>query len=183
MLRIDFLSIWRVLCFAVLFSVGQVYVCGSTALDVEERNVEAELLALAGTAASALVGAVAKDFWGAAKNGVVRLLGRGDRTREAAVEGQLERTRVELEAAGADGGATRSRQEAVWTGRFEDLLIDRPVAAAELRALVDEISSATGSRSAGHVVQQATASGNAQQAVQGHGSQVNTFRAPGGADG
>jgi hypothetical protein len=155
---------------------------GRAASDVEEWYVEAELLALAGTAASALVGAVAKDCWTAAKNGVVRLLGRGDRTRQAAVEEQLERTRVELEAAGADAGA-KTRQEAVWTGRFEDLLIDRPVAAAELRALVDEISSATGSRSVGHVVQQATASGNAQQAVQGHGSQVNTFRAPGGADG
>ncbi len=148
-----------------------------------EWTVEAELLALAGTAASALVGAVAEDAWAAAKAGIARLLGRGDRTREAAVEGQLERTRAEVESAGADGAAVRGRQEAVWAGRLEDLLIERPEAAAELRALVDEIGAVAGSRSAGHVVQHVTASGNAQQAVLGHGTQTNTFRAPGRVDG
>jgi hypothetical protein len=88
-----------------------------------------------------------------------------------------------VEAAGTDGEAVRARQEAAWAGRFEDLLIELPGAAAELRALVDEVASGARSRSAGHVIQNSTASGNAQQAVQGHGSQVNTFRAPGGADG
>lgn len=144
--------------------------------------MEAELLALAGTAASALVGAVAKDAWSAAKKGTARLLGRGDQAREAAVEGQLERTRAAVESAGADSEAVRGRQEAVWAGRLEDLLIERPGAADELRTLVREIG-ATGTRSAGHVVQHATASGNAQQAVLGHGSQTNTFRSPGRADG
>ncbi|MEV4283653.1 hypothetical protein [Actinoplanes xinjiangensis] len=145
--------------------------------------MEAELLALAGSAASALVGAMAGDAWGAAKAGVARLLGRGDQAKTAVVEGQLERTRSEVESAGANGEVVRGRQEAVWAGRLEDLLIERPAAASELRALVEEIGSVAGSRSAGHVVQHATASGNAQQAVQGHGSQVNTFRAPGGTDG
>jgi hypothetical protein len=142
--------------------------------------VEAELLTLAGTAASALVGAVAKDAWGAAKSGFARLLGRGDATRAEAVEQQLERTRGAVEAAGADDKTVRDQQQAVWAARLEDLLIERPEAVADLRALVEQIGAAGGTRTAGHVVQQATASGNAQQAVLGHGHQVNTFGAPQG---
>ena len=139
--------------------------------------MEAELLALAGTAASALVGAVAKDAWGGAKSGVARLLGRGDASRAAAVEQQLERTRGAVESAGADEQVVRGQQEAVWAGRLEDLLIERPEAVAELRALIEQIGAAGGTNTAGHVVQQSTASGNAQQAVLGHGHQVNTFGA------
>ncbi|MEV4843612.1 hypothetical protein AB0K20_10385 [Micromonospora matsumotoense] len=134
-----------------------------------------ELLALASAGGAALVGAVAQDAWGMVKTGFSRLLGRGDRAREEAVTQQLERTRSAVEAAGADGERVRAQHEALWAGRLEDLLIERPEAAAELQALVREAAAAAGVRSAGHVVQHASASGNAQQAVLGHGSQVNTF--------
>ncbi|MEU1754499.1 hypothetical protein ABZ436_17770 [Micromonospora matsumotoense] len=134
-----------------------------------------ELLALAGAGGAALVGAVAQDAWGLAKTGFVRLLGRGDQARENAVTQQLERTRGAVEAAGADGDRVRAQHEALWTGRLEDLLIERPAAAAELEMLVRQVAASVGVRSVGHVVQHVTASGNARQAVLGHGSQVNTF--------
>lgn len=140
--------------------------------------MEAELLALAGAGGAALVGAVAKDAWAMTKAGFVRLLGRGDRGREAVVEQQLDRTHSAVVEAGPDTDRVRGQQEALWAGRLEELLIERPAAAGELRALVEQ----TGST--GHVVQHATASDNAQQAVLGHGHQVNTFgNQPGRADG
>jgi hypothetical protein len=147
---------------------------------VSERSIMVtdELLALASAGGAALVGAVAKDAWAAAKGGFARLLGRGDPAREAAVEHQLERTRTALQGAGPEADQVRGQQEAVWAGRLEDLLAENPDAAAELTALVRQITEATGTRSAGHVVQHATASGNAQQAVLGHGHQTNTFGAP-----
>ncbi|GAB1692474.1 hypothetical protein [Krasilnikovia sp. M28-CT-15] len=137
--------------------------------------MEAELLALAGTAGSALVGAVAKDAWEVTKAGFVRLLGRGDRGREAVVEQQLDRTYSAVEGAGAEVDRVRGQQEALWAGRMEELLIERPAAAGELRALMEQLAATSGARSVGHVVQHATASGNAQQANLGHGHQVNTF--------
>jgi hypothetical protein len=137
--------------------------------------MEAELLALASTGGAALVGAVAKDVWSVTKAGFVRLLGRGDRGREAVVEQQLERTHSAVQEAGPDGDRVRGQQEALWAGRLEELLIERPAVAAELRSLVEQIGAVAGTRSAGHVVQHATASGDAQQAVLGHGHQVNTF--------
>ncbi|MEV4830527.1 hypothetical protein AB0K25_19655 [Micromonospora sp. NPDC049257] len=91
---------------------------------------------------------------------------------------QLERTRVAVEAAGPDGERVRAQHEALWAGRLEDLLIERPDAAADLDALVRQVAVASGGRSAGHVVQHVSASDSAQQAVLGHGSQVNTFGPP-----
>ncbi|MEU7983150.1 hypothetical protein AB0B63_32070 [Micromonospora sp. NPDC049081] len=69
----------------------------------------------------------------------------------------------------------RLEQQAAWTARLEDLLSDYPEAADELRALVRQVAEATGTRSAGHVVQYAVVSDQAQQAVQGHGQQTNVF--------
>jgi hypothetical protein len=136
-----------------------------------------ELLALASAGGAALVGAVAKDAWDLAKRGVMRLFGRGDREREAAIEQRLDRTRAAVLAAGPDEERVRLEQQAAWTGRLEDLLTDRPEVADELRTLVQQVEAASGTRTAGHVVQHASATGNAQQAVQGHGSQVNIFGA------
>jgi hypothetical protein len=67
--------------YALLFSFvsAGVYACVANRVRCGGGAVEAELLALAGSAGAALVGAVAEDAWTAAKNGFARLLGRGDR--------------------------------------------------------------------------------------------------------
>lgn len=145
--------------------------------------VAEELVTLASAGGAALVGAVASDAWSATKSGFVRLLGRGDETRSAVVEQQLERTHTAVEAARAnDDDRVHLQQQAVWASRLEDLLLEHPGASAELRALVQQIEDASGSRSAGHVVQFVTASDQAQQAVLGYGYQVNTFARPQGQE-
>ncbi|MEU8335985.1 hypothetical protein [Micromonospora tulbaghiae] len=132
------------------------------------------LSALAGAGGTALVGAVATDSWQLAKRGFVQLFGRGDQGQAAAVEGRLERTRSLVEAAPQDE-RVRLEQQAAWTARLEDLLNDHPEAAEELQALMDQVTQATGTRSAGHVMQHAVAYDHAQQVVQGHGQQTNVF--------
>ncbi|MBM0206937.1 hypothetical protein JNW90_30985 [Micromonospora sp. STR1s_5] len=133
------------------------------------------LSGLAGAGGAALVGAVASDGWQLAKRGFAQLLGRGDEARTAAVEERLERTRAVVESAGRQDERVRLEQQAAWTARLEDLLVDRPEVAEELRAVVARVAEATGTRSVGHVVQHASAYDQAQQVVQGHGTQTVTF--------
>ena len=57
------------------------------------------LLALAAAGGTALVEAVTTDAWLATKSGFLRLSVLGDRSREAVIEQQLERTRAALKAA------------------------------------------------------------------------------------
>lgn len=134
------------------------------------------LLALAAAGGTALVEAVTTDAWLATKSGFLRLLGRGDRSREAVIEQQLERTRAALEAAKPDNEQIRLAQQAAWTARLEDLLSEQPEIADELRALLEQLPT-TVSDSAGHVTQHVVAFDRAQQAVQGHGTQIVTFGA------
>jgi hypothetical protein len=72
-------------------------------------------------------------------------------------------------------------QEAAWRVRLGDLLEESPDAAHELRALIDSIG--LFEPRPGGTVQNVTGSGRAQQAVQGHGVQVNTFGTQGDAHG
>jgi len=132
------------------------------------------LAALAAAGGTAVVTAAATDAWQTAKEGFSRLLGRGDFGRTAVVEQQLEASHAQLEAAeGADVRA-RTVEQAAWTARLEDLLIERPQAAAELRQLIQQIGQASVS-TVGNVEQRVVGFGQAQQAVQGHGTQSNVF--------
>lgn len=135
------------------------------------------LAALAGAGGTALIGAVATDGWQAAKRGFARLIGRGDPNRTAAVEERLESTRAVVERADPGDDRVRLEQRAAWTARLEDLLAEHPESADELRTLVEQVTAASGNRSAGHVVQHAIAFDQAQQVVQGHGQQTNIFGA------
>ncbi|WP_433287489.1 hypothetical protein [Micromonospora sp. CA-244673] len=135
---------------------------------------------LAAAGGTALVGAVATDGWHLARRGFARIFGRGDQGRIVALEERLERTRAALEAAGPDAARVRLEQQAAWTARLEDLLSDHPEAAEELRALVEQVVGATGTSSAGDVVQHAIALDYSQQIVQGHGHQTNVFGSRGG---
>ncbi|MFF4617716.1 hypothetical protein [Nonomuraea jabiensis] len=115
------------------------------------------------------------DAWSTAKQGFARLLGRGSPNREAAIEQRLERSRQHL--AGLTSAAleqARANQEAAWPLRLSDLLEDDPAAEAGLRALVAALGTQAPA-SSGEVRQQVLGFDQAQQAVQGHGTQNVTF--------
>jgi hypothetical protein len=90
------------------------------------------------------------------------------------VEQQLERTRIELQAAGPRTEHVRLAQQAAWAARLEDLLADRPDLASELQTVLEQVSAAGGG-SVGHVDQRVAGFDQAQQAIQGHGTQIVTF--------
>ncbi|MFG2976857.1 hypothetical protein ACGFYY_28195 [Streptomyces sp. NPDC048331] len=115
------------------------------------------MVALAASVGSGVVQAAGTDAWLALRNRLARLFGRGDRQQEGVQLERLDRTAAELTAAGQDGDGDgpegneregtaseeRARHGAAWRARTEDLLEqlepdERAVAAAELRALLDE---------------------------------------------
>lgn len=147
------------------------------------------LTMLAATAGGTLVQAMATDAWEACRERAARLLGRGDPQEEARQEARLERAREELTAAAdaaaaadrpEDGERAAARQAAAWQTRFEDLLEDSPEQERQLRELLAFLQEQSGAVNAAatQVTVNATASGQAQQAVQGQGTQHNTFGAP-----
>lgn len=91
--------------------------------------MDAELVMLASSAASALVGAMATDGWQTLRNRVARLLGRGDAGAE-----RLALEMLDEDAAGLTPGSERD-VTAAWTVRLRDLLRADPDAAAALREL------------------------------------------------
>ncbi|MEV6565230.1 hypothetical protein [Streptomyces kronopolitis] len=104
--------------------------------------MEPELAALATAGATALVQQMATDGWAAARRRMAAFLARRRGTHdEEALAGELEASRADLVAAreegdesGADGVA------AAWRLRLRRLLSEDPAAAAELRALLDEVA-------------------------------------------
>jgi hypothetical protein len=145
--------------------------CTHQTTDSEGCGLLAEALsALAAAGGTTLVKAMIADGWAATKIEFARLLGRGDASREKAAADKLEQTRAEVAAAGDEQAMVAAR--AAWAARLADLLEDQPEVADQLQALVDQIN---GHGSAGSVSQRVLAVDNAQVAVQGHGSQVNTF--------
>lgn len=133
------------------------------------------LAALASTGGTALVTAMVTDSWESIKSRVARLFGQGDAEQTEAAQGRLELSRAALDGlVGTDLDRARAEQEIVWRTRLRDLLEARPKAAGELRSLIGEIQ-AQAANSAGPIVQHATAYGQAQQAVIGHGVQNVTF--------
>ena len=85
------------------------------------------LMALAMSAGSHLVTAMAEDGWQELKVRVARLLGRGDPDEEDRQAARLERSREEVVGrSGAELEQARERQAAAWRTRFEDLLEDSP---------------------------------------------------------
>ncbi|MFC7968938.1 hypothetical protein [Streptomyces cinereoruber] len=142
------------------------------------------LTALAASAGGALVQAMATDAWETCRERAARLLGRGEPQEVARQEARLERARAELAEVVADrpedGERAEARQAAAWQTRFEDLLEDSPEQEQRLRELVAFLQEQTPTVNvaAAQVTVHASASGQAQQAVQGQGTQHNTFQAP-----
>jgi|SRR5271154_3726368 len=139
--------------------------------------IPAAILATAGTA---LVTAMVTDGWEGVRKKVAQWLGRGKQDDTDRALAELDQSRAALTAAtGAELDRARMEQEIIWRTRMGDLASRDETAAAELPALVHELQ-ALSSNVAGHIEQHATASGNAQQAVLGQGTQTNTFGSQGG---
>ncbi|MEW2525078.1 hypothetical protein [Streptomyces sp. NPDC047071] len=102
--------------------------------------MDAELAALAGAGATALVQAMVGDGWAAARGRVVAFLGRRRGTDEDQAGGALDETRDDLLAARAAGDAdAEADARAEWRNRMRRALRADPDAAAELRLLLDEL--------------------------------------------
>ncbi len=96
------------------------------------------VVALAATAAAALVQAMVGDGWEGVRHKVAGLFGRGQ--PDVAIERRLDVTRDQLTAATPDDLDTVQAALATqWETRFADLLADHPDAEPELAALVKDI--------------------------------------------
>ncbi|TLS42513.1 hypothetical protein FE633_30705 [Streptomyces montanus] len=101
--------------------------------------MDAELTALAAAGATALVQQMVTDGWGNVRDRVVAFFSRG--RDEEIVEGELEESRAELVAAqDAEDEEAAADVQASWRSRLRRTLRDDPEAAAELRALLDELA-------------------------------------------
>ncbi|MEU9160665.1 hypothetical protein AB0D29_10405 [Streptomyces sp. NPDC048424] len=122
--------------------------------------MEAELVGLATSGATALVGLMVTDAWSGVRDRVSRFLtrsttpGGGDGGVQAVVAGELEASRTELAAARTDGDdALTADIEAQWRIRLRRLLLQDPAAADELRSLLAELAPAEdrGGRTVGDI--------------------------------
>jgi hypothetical protein len=109
-----------------------------------ERWTDMDWLAqLAISGATTLVGAAATDAWRHAREGFARLLGRGDRDREAVAEQRLQALAAKVEGAPlGERAELRERLVPAWQTRLADLLEEDPAAAELLSGLVDELQAA-----------------------------------------
>jgi hypothetical protein len=98
--------------------------------------LSAELVQLAQTAATTLVGAAATQTWNTTRTGFLRLFHRGGRHDLA--ERRLDDTSGEIERAADPAERDRVRAELVsaWQTRLGDLLEEHPEAVTELRDLL-----------------------------------------------
>lgn len=103
--------------------------------------MDAELTALATAGATALVQQMVTESWAQARRRVVAFLARRHGAAdEEVLEGELEESRADIVAARqGDDEEEIADVTAVWRRRLRRLLRDDPAAAAELRALLDEL--------------------------------------------
>jgi hypothetical protein len=114
--------------------------------------VEAELMALAATGATAFVQQMAADSWTQARDRIVAFFSRRAGDEDGVIEGELETSRGELTTARVSGDErTASDVEAEWRTRLRRTLLADPGAAAELRAILDELEPHPSSQQIGDV--------------------------------
>ncbi|MFI6976965.1 hypothetical protein ACIBSV_00090 [Embleya sp. NPDC050154] len=141
--------------------------------------MEAELMTLATSGATTMVGLMVSESWAQARARIATLFGHGDPARETEIEEDLELSQRELIVARDTGDDLVAADiEAEWRTRLRRLLREDPVVAAELRALLDELAPA-GEGGSGAVHN--TISGGTQlgPVVQGRDFDRLTFNAPG----
>lgn len=103
--------------------------------------VDVELAVLAGAAGSQLVALLTTDAWEAAKAAVVSVWRRVHPGRVEMVEAELVEARAEVMAARARGDEQSEQALALeWQGRLRRVFAADPVAAGELRRMLDEVA-------------------------------------------
>lgn len=107
------------------------------------------LIAVAAAGGGAIVQAAGTDAWNGIRNGVAKLFGRGESTREQVELERLDQTRAVLEAAeeGEEAQRVQIAQVARWQARLETLLEELPeeeqrLVLSELQALVAQAEAA-----------------------------------------
>lgn len=123
--------------------------------------MDAEVALLAQSAGTTLVALMATDAWHRARDGITQLWRRTQPERAETVAAELEAGREDvLAAAAADDQQTLEELRLQWQGAVRRLLVARPDAVAELRALLDQLD--PDGSVARQITQHATASGQAR---------------------
>jgi hypothetical protein len=140
--------------------------------------------ALVAAAASALVGAMTTDAWGAAKEGFARVFTRGGKRQAELAEMRLTAAERQLEQAAADD-RSRLREElaAAWQVRLRDLLEESPDAADELQAITDKVRAQLPTQQQIWVQQNVARDQSVLFANQGGNQQVHYHNGPTAPDG
>ncbi|AWK08265.1 hypothetical protein SSP531S_48650 [Streptomyces spongiicola] len=120
--------------------------------------MDAEVALLAQSAATTLVALMATDAWQHMRDGITRLWRRTQPERADTVAAELEAGREDVLAAIAtDDRETLDELRLQWRGSVRRLLVARPAAVEELRALLDRLD--PDGSAARQITQRATASG------------------------
>ncbi|MEU0213998.1 hypothetical protein ABZ281_02370 [Streptomyces sp. NPDC006265] len=122
--------------------------------------MDAEVALLAQSAGTTLVALMATDAWHRARDGITQLWRRTQPERAETVAAELEAGREDVLAAAADDQQTLEELRLQWQGAVRRLLVARPAAVAELRALLDQLD--PDGSVARQITQHATASGQAR---------------------
>ncbi|WP_018547175.1 hypothetical protein [Streptomyces sp. LaPpAH-108] len=144
--------------------------------------MDAELTALVTSGATTVVGLMVTDAWQQARQGLVRLFSRGDRT--ATVGGELDELRDDLVAANGspDEAALADDIAATVRLRLRGLLRQDPEAADELRRLVQELTPLLPNGPAGNTVHNTISGGTIHgHVIQGYSISNPTFNGSSGA--
>ncbi|MFI6935296.1 hypothetical protein [Streptomyces sp. NPDC050287] len=144
--------------------------------------METELMALAAAGATTFVQQMAADSWAQARDRIVAFFSRRAGDEEDVIETELETSRGELTAARESGDDRTSDVEAEWRTRLRRTLLADPAAAAELRAVLDELAPHGSSRQVAEVHN--TVSGGVQHGPVIQAGTVGslTFGTPSGQD-
>jgi anti-sigma factor RsiW len=137
------------------------------------------LVALASTAGTTLVGAMATDAWQTARTGITRLFGRGSEARRADIEAQLDRNEAAVRQSERPD-QIRQMLAPGWQVELQGLLEQSPEAEPELRELVGQIQQALPAAQRAwvqNIVQNVTASASGAFAAGAIGGNVNYYAA------
>ncbi|MFE7129420.1 hypothetical protein ACFVIM_00990 [Streptomyces sp. NPDC057638] len=120
--------------------------------------MDAEVALLAQSAGTTLVALMATDAWQHMREGITRLWRRTQPERADTIAAELEAGRDDVLAAVASGDHEDLEELRLqWQGSVRRLLVERPDAVEELRALLDRLD--PGGSAARRITQHATVSG------------------------
>ena len=123
--------------------------------------MDAEVALLAQSAGTTLVALMATDAWHRARDGITQLWRRTQPERaETVAAAASTSSRPASNSAAADDQQTLEELRLQWQGAVRRLLVARPAAVAELRALLDQLD--PDGSVARQITQHATASGQAR---------------------